>query len=77
MAYKKHLVVSNSRSVTIRDKNLQPLKELKPGDIISVDTSITCWSWTDREYYKVEKPDGWILKDLVGEVLNGKHFSKG
>lgn len=75
MSFKNYTIQERSKSVAIRGWHGETLSYVKPGDIVSVDTSDAIYSWTDEEYYKVKKPDGWINSKAIGEVLNGKHFS--
>lgn len=76
MAFQNVVVSANAKTISIRGKYGEVLKEVKPGDVISVDLTDKIYSWTNKEYCKVEKPDGWIFRGAIGEVLHGKHFSK-
>lgn len=60
--------------VGIRDGPI--LKEdsvVKKGDVIEIDLDDYCYDWTDRKFYKVRNPEGWIYEGLIniGDVTNG------
>lgn len=78
--------IVNCRSASIRrapwiplyDKELVGIRDgpkeveaiVKTGDRIEVDVAQICYDWTDRKFYKVRNPEGWIYEgciDLVGE----------
>ena len=35
------------------------------GSIIEIDTEQVCYDWTDRKFYRVRNPDGWIYEGVV------------
>lgn len=59
--------------VGIRDGPKQKENTVKFGDYVEIDTDQICYSWTDRKFYKVKNPDGWIYEGciIVGDDSNG------
>lgn len=56
--------------VGIRDGPEKMSNTIKTGDHVEIDTSQFCYDWTDRKFYKVRNPEGWIYEgcvDLGGE----------
>lgn len=77
MAFEKVKVINCKRAAIrqdpwdIKDSNdsdasfESTAEEVKGGDTIEVDFAVSCYSWIDRRYYKVKKPDGWIYEGCV------------
>ena len=59
--------------IGIRDGPKQKENSVKFGDYIEIDTEKVCYNWTDRKFYKVRNPDGWIYEGCVevGDDSNG------
>lgn len=51
--------------VGIRDGPNQKLDAVKTGDFIEIDVDHFCYDWTDRKFYKVRNPEGWIYEGCV------------
>lgn len=49
----------------IRDGPVETEKTVLQGDLIEIDTAQICYDWTDRKFYKVRNPDGWIYEGCV------------
>lgn len=50
------------------------------GTVLKVDTTDTCWSWTDKQYYKVKTStgaEGYAITDglLIKETNSGNENS--
>ena len=43
------------------------------GSLIEIDPSQICYDWTDRKFYKVRNPEGWIYEGVIdyGGGING------
>lgn len=56
--------------VGIRDGPNRKNNTVKTGDFVEIDISQVCYDWTNRKFYKVRNPEGWIYEgcvDLGGE----------
>lgn len=51
--------------VGIRDGPEEKEDTVKLGDHIEIDTDQVCYSWTNRKFYKVRNPEGWIYEGCV------------
>jgi len=51
--------------VGVRDGPIETTNTVKSGDTIEVDTNNVVYDWTDRKFYKVRNPDGWIYEGCV------------
>lgn len=43
------------------NKNLQ----VEQGSVIEVDLDDICYDWTDRKFYRVRDPEGWIYEGVI------------
>ena len=43
------------------------------GSVIEIDPEEICYDWTDRKFYKVRSPEGWIYEGVIdyGGDTNG------
>ena len=43
------------------------------GSVIEIDPEEICYDWTDRKFYKVRNPEGWIYEGVIdyGGDTNG------
>lgn len=69
--------------IPLRDKEIVGLREgpisdsenqtVKMGSTIEVDPEDICYDWTDRKFYRVRNPKGWIYEGCVqfGDVNDG------
>lgn len=46
---------------------------LQNGLTIEIDPDQVCYDWTDKKFYKVRNPDGWIYEGVIdyGGDVNG------
>lgn len=46
---------------------------LQNGLVIEIDPDQVCYDWTDKKFYKVRNPDGWIYEKVIdyGSDVNG------
>lgn len=51
--------------VGVRDGPNSNEHSIKIGSTITIDTDVTCYDWTDRKFYKVSNPDGWIYEGCI------------
>ena len=51
--------------VGIRDGPIETENTIKLGDTIEIDTDQATYDWTDRKFYKVRNPDGWIYEGCI------------
>lgn len=51
--------------VGIRDGPIETENTIKLGDTIEIDTDRVSYDWTDRKFYKVRNPDGWIYEGCI------------
>ena len=57
---------SENEIVDIRDGPYENATLTKrTGDTLEIDPDIVVYSWTDRKYYKVRDPDGWIYEGCI------------
>lgn len=59
--------ISEDDIVGIRDGPIEKESNLivKTGEYIEIDPEQYTYSWTDRKFYKVRNPDGWIYEGCV------------
>lgn len=38
---------------------------IKKGSTIEIDPEQVCYDWTDKKFYKVRNPEGWIYEGVV------------
>lgn len=59
--------------VGIRDGPVDNSNTVRQGDSIEVDLEDVCYDWTDRKFYKVRNPEGWIYEGCIeiGGDTNG------
>lgn len=59
--------------VGIRDGPTENQETVKSGSTIEIDPTVTCYDWTDRKFYKVRNPEGWIYEGVInyGGDVNG------
>ena len=58
----------------ISGDNLQDLlSKIQNGSVIEIDPEKICYDWTDRKFYKVRNPEGWIYEGVIdyGGDTNG------
>ena len=63
----KELSVLKDYKANVNDQE-QVIKTLKDGEVVSIDTSKTYWSLDDRQYYKINLPDGRDGYVIVGAL---------
>jgi hypothetical protein len=52
--------------VGIRDGPKQDSdNEIQNGSLLEIDPDNVCYDWTDRKFYKVRNPDGWVYDGVV------------
>lgn len=51
--------------VGIRDGPKNQDNEIQNGSTIEIDPQQICYDWTDKKFYKVRNPDGWIFEGVV------------
>jgi len=56
--------------VGIRDGPEKKIDTVNSGDLVEIDVGQFCYDWTDRKFYKVRNPEGWIYEGCVD--LGGK-----
>lgn len=63
----------DSEIVGIRDGPIQNDLTVQKGSTIDVDLEQICYDWTDRKFYKVRNPDGWIYEGCIdlGDSTDG------
>ena len=80
MAYTQ-VIIANCKRASIRNKPWIPMRRkeivgirdgptdndntVKAGDTIDVDLEDVCYDWTDRKFYKVRNPEGWIYEGCI------------
>lgn len=38
---------------------------IQNGSSIEIDPEVICYDWTDRKFYKVRNPEGWIHEGVI------------
>ena len=38
---------------------------VKSGETVEVDPDVYCYDWTDRKFYRVRTPKGWIYEGVI------------
>ena len=38
---------------------------IKNGSTVEIDPEQVCYDWTDRKFYKIRDPEGWIYEGVV------------
>jgi hypothetical protein len=51
--------------VGLKDGPSKDEETIIEGSTIEIDTEATCYDWTDRRFYKVKDPEGWIYEGCV------------
>lgn len=59
--------------VGIRDGPKEDQKTVRQGQYVEIDLDDICYDWTDRRFYKIRNPEGWIYEGVVdyGGDING------
>lgn len=67
--------------IPLRDADISGIRDgptltddnVKLGDYVEVDVEQICYSWTDKKFYKVRNPEGWIYEGCInlGDDLDG------
>lgn len=80
MGYTKVKIVNCKRAsirrtpwIPLRDKDIVGIKDasinsentVNAGSTIEIDQDNICYDWTDRKFYKVKNPDGWIYEGCI------------
>lgn len=86
MGYVKARIINCRRAsirrtpwIPLKDKDIVGIKEgsrqeentIAIGSTIEIDPDNTCYDWTDRKFYKVKNPAGWIYEGCVQIGDNG------
>ena len=60
--------------VGIRDGPNSEDTSVSNGSIIDIDPEQICYDWTDKKFYKVRNPEGWIYEGVVdyGGDIDGR-----
>ena len=51
--------------VGVREGPRDDASKVRSGQTIEIDDSEICYDWTDRKFYKVLRPDGWIYEGCI------------
>lgn len=43
-------------------------ESIQNGSIIEIDPDQVCYDWTDKKFYKVRNPEGWIHDGVINYV---------
>lgn len=58
----------NKDIVGIRDgpnQNNKQVEIIDQGEQIEIDPDTVCYDWTDKKFYKVRSPEGWIYEGVI------------
>lgn len=81
MAYKRVQIVNCKTAsirrtpwIPLHDKEIVGIRDgpvfqedviVKAGDTIEIDPEDDCYDWTDRKFYRVRNPRGWIYEGVI------------
>lgn len=43
---------------------------IQNGSVIEIDPEEICYDWTDKKFYKVRNPEGWIYEGVIDYGVN-------